>query len=77
MESSTNLTFGPYNFKYPELQLHADSAFLVGSFIDDEGKEQIKVNKWNRIFDFTKNTETGELNFKLIEPSKFEIVEIN
>jgi len=73
VESSTNLTFGPYNFKYPKLEEHSDSALLVGEFTDDEGKVQTKVNHWNQIFDFTKKAD-GELNFEFVKPEDFSIV---
>lgn len=54
VESSSNLTFAPYNLKYKYLKEHADLADLVGTFVDDDGITQTKVNKWNLIFDFTK-----------------------
>jgi hypothetical protein len=45
---------------------------LVGTFVDDDGKTQKKVNKWNLVFDFTKNSD-GHDNFKLISKSAFKI----
>jgi len=39
VESSSNLTFAPYNMKYPYLYQHAKAANLLGTFIDEEGKE--------------------------------------
>lgn len=38
VESSSGLTFAPYNFKYPLLHEHSLAADLVGEFIDDDGK---------------------------------------
>ena len=57
VESSSNLTFAPFNLKYAFLKPHSDTAQLNGTFTDDDGKVQTKVNKWNLIFDFTKNSD--------------------
>ena len=38
VESSSGLTFAPYNFKYPLLHEHSLAADLVGEFTDDDGK---------------------------------------
>ena len=73
VESSSGLTIGPYNFKYPYLQEHAVAADLVGEFTDDDGVVQKKVNHWSQVFDFTKR-EDGEPNYSLIQPSEFEII---
>ena len=74
VESSSNLTIGPYNFRYPYLESHAIAADLVGEFTDDDGVIQIKVNHWLSVFDFTKR-EDGELNYNLIQPSDFKIID--
>lgn len=73
MESSSNLTFAPYNFKYPQLQPHSEAAAIIGEFKDDEGVTQTKVNKWNLIFDFTEKVDAP--NFKLMKADKFKIVD--
>ena len=73
VESSSSLTFGPFNLKYPLLREHAEAADLLGTFVDDDGVTQNKVNKWKRVFDFTKN-EDGQLNFSLIKPEEFKVV---
>jgi len=74
VESSTNLTFAPYNFKYPLLEDHSNSAVILGKFTDEEGVVQEKVNKWNLIFDFTKNESKD--NFKLMKPSSFKVITV-
>lgn len=73
IESSADLTVAPYNFKYPQLQEHSLAANIVGQFTDDEGVVQDKVNKWNQVFDFTKQ-EDGTLNYKIIDPKEFKII---
>ena len=40
IESSSGLSFGPYNFKYGLLHEHAEKADLLGSFVDDDGVTQ-------------------------------------
>lgn len=75
VESSSNLTFAPYNLKYNLLKEHAVKADLIGTFVDDDGVTQNKVNKWNLIFDFTKS-DTGS-NFKLLSPTDFGIQEMD
>jgi protein XRP2 len=37
VESSSGLTIGPYNLRYPFLKEHALAADLVGEFTDDDG----------------------------------------
>ena len=37
VESSSDLIFAPYNFKYPQLKEHVDKAELIGEFTDDDG----------------------------------------
>jgi hypothetical protein len=66
IESSTNLTFGPYNVSYPLQDQHAEAADL-----------DIRENKWDMVFDFTDTNETGEKisHHSLIDPSLFKIVE--
>lgn len=73
VESSSGLTFAPFNLKYPLLKEHAEAADLLGTFIDDDGVLQTKVNKWKRIFDFTKNDD-GQLNFSLLKPEEFGVI---
>jgi len=46
----------------------------VGTFTDDEGVVQEKTNKWNQVYDFT-SKKAGGLNFTLVEPSSFKIVD--
>ena len=50
-----------------------DKAELIGNFTDDDGIIQQKVNKWSQIYDFTKKND-GSLNYKLLEPSDFELI---
>ena len=76
VESSSDLIFAPYNFKYPLLRQHVDKAELIGEFTDDDGVVQKKVNKWSQIYDFTKR-EDDALNFKLLDPSEFKIINCN
>lgn len=75
VESSSNLTFAPYNLKYSLLKEHAEAANLVGTFVDDEGVTHDKVNKWNLIFDFTKSQDKE--NFKLLNSSDFEVLGVD
>ena len=70
VESSNDLVFAPYNFKYNQLESHAKLANLLGEYKDDDGKTQTKFNKWNQIFDFTKQDTP---NFKLISVDKFKL----
>ena len=63
IESSASLTFAPYNFKYPGLVKQADAAGL-----------HKEVNKWDLIFDFTKQ-ESGELNYQIMEPKEWKMEE--
>lgn len=65
IESSSNLTFAPYNLAYPHLDRHVDASGL-----------DISQNKWDLVFDFTDTNETGEKesHHKLLDPSEFEIV---
>jgi len=65
IESSTNLTFAPWNLKYSKLDEQSVAAKIVGEFKDDEGTTMMKVNKWNQIFDFTTKPD-GTKNYKLI-----------
>ena len=74
VESSSALSFAPYNLQYPQLEEHAIKADLVGTFKDDEGVTQKRVNKWNLVFDFTKN-EDGPANFGLMGTDNFSIVQ--
>ena len=37
IESASNLIFAPYNLSYPYLKNHAESASLIGEFVDDAG----------------------------------------
>ena len=38
IESSDDLIFAPYNFKYQQLENHANLAQLLGEYKDDDGK---------------------------------------
>ena len=72
IESSSNLVFAPFNLKYPWLKEHSDKADVVGSFTDDDGVVQQKVNRWNQIHDFTKRKD-GKLNYKIMPTEHFSI----
>ena len=76
IESSTDLTFAPWNMKYDKLEEHSTAAKITGEFKDDEGTLMTKVNKWNQIFDFTKKSD-GTENYKFIEASNFKVYNIN
>ena len=73
VESSADLVVAPYNFKYPQLEAHCLAANIVGTFVNDDGDVQEKVNKWNQVFDFTKR-EDGVLNYSIMEPSQFSFI---
>ena len=62
VESSSNITFAPFNMRYPFLKEHSDAANITGDFVDDDGKTVTKTNHWNQIFDFTKRDD-GKLNY--------------
>ena len=64
IESSSGLTIGPFNWKYPLLKQHSVLAEVIGDFKDDSGTMVTKTNKWNLIFDFTKRDD-GALNYEL------------
>jgi hypothetical protein len=51
IESSSKITFGPYNVAYPLLDKHAEECGFDTS-----------ANKWDLIFDFTESS-SGEKNF--------------
>jgi hypothetical protein len=74
VESSSSLTFGPYNLTYPFLKSHSEAALIIGEYKDEEGQTFLKENKWKLIFDFTKDKE-GKQNFELKDPSNFSIVQ--
>lgn len=61
IESSSNLTFAPFNLAYPGLKEHAAKAKL-----------NTEVNKWDMIFDFTLNAK-GDLNFQVMDPKEWEV----
>lgn len=46
IESSSNLTFGPFNMKYPYLEEHsgAECANVIGKYTDDDGDVLDKRN---------------------------------
>ena len=75
IESSSGLTFAPYNMKYGLLKEHAVAGNLIGEFTDDDGVVQTKVNKWNLVHDFTKR-EDATLNYGLVTPEEFKFVEL-
>jgi protein XRP2 len=72
IESSTDLTFGPWNLKYTNLGAQSETAKIIGEFRDDEGTMMMKVNKWNQIFDFTTKPD-GQKNYKFVTASKFKV----
>ena len=76
VESSSGLTFAPYNFKYPLLKEHSLAADIVGEFTDDDGVVQKKINKWNLVFDYTKR-EDAQLNFSLIQQDQFKLLNLS
>ena len=61
IESSKNLKFAPYNVSYPLLDQHAAT---VGF--------DVTQNKWDLIFDFTKDD--AKLNYSFLDPSEFYTV---
>ena len=65
IESSSNLTFAPYNLAYPHLLEHFADANL------DSDK-----NRWDLVFDFTGTNADGkkEEHFKMLPPEEFAIV---
>lgn len=62
IESSNNLTIGPYNLCYPKLKEHVEKA---GFDVTD--------NRWDLVFDFTMN-KGGNLNYALIDPKDWQVV---
>jgi len=58
IESSTGLTFGPFNGGYPELAQHMQQAGMEAS-----------INKWSLIFDFNDPAKTGA-NYRIMSPSE-------
>jgi hypothetical protein len=64
IESSANLKFAPYNVAYPCLDEHVKA---VGF--------DISINKWELIFDFTKDDSGKTSNFTLLDPAEFKIIE--
>jgi len=67
IESSSALSFAPFNLKYPLLESHSTKANIIGESKDEDGNIQKKVNKWNQVFDFTKQAQ--EDNFKFVNPN--------
>ena len=61
IESSKNLKFAPYNVAYPLLDQHTVS---VGF--------DVTTNKWDLIFDFTKDD--AKLNYEFLDPAEFYTV---
>ena len=61
IESSKNIKFAPYNVSYPLLDQHAAT---VGF--------DVTQNKWDLIFDFTKDD--AKLNYSFLDPSEFYTV---
>lgn len=58
IEASSGLRFAPFNIGYPHLREHAEKANL-----------DIKINKWELIFDFSNK---GEMNFSEMDPSEWK-----
>ena len=58
IESSKNLKFAPYNVAYPLLDQHTAT---VGF--------DVTANKWDLIFDFTKDD--AKLNYEFLDPAEF------
>tara|TARA_B110000285_G_scaffold196856_1_gene228091 strand:+ start:276 stop:674 length:399 start_codon:yes stop_codon:yes gene_type:complete len=63
VESSTNLTFAPYNWQYTKQDEHIQAAGL---------DKQMEVNRWNLIHDFTPKGE-GELNYVELDTEEWEM----
>ena len=57
IESSAGIQVAPFNFAYPLLDKHCESADL-----------NIQENHWDLVHDFTER-EDGKLNYSIIEPS--------
>jgi hypothetical protein len=73
VESSTNLTFGPYNFKYPHLKQHSELLQLVGVWKDDDGQIKTRENLWDQIYDVNQPKD-GTKNTSLLEPMDFKVM---
>jgi len=58
IESSTSITFGPFNGGYPGLAQHIQQAGL-----------NVSVNKWSLVFDFNDPSKTGE-NHRVMSPDE-------
>ena len=73
IESSSNLKFAPYNVAYPFLDQHAAQ---VGFDTSNQNPivTHIGVNKWEQIFDFTKDDSGRKMNFELLDPSEFKMI---
>ena len=74
IESSSNLKFAPYNVAYPFLDQHAkdvgfDTSMVMFCWF------RIGVNKWELIFDFTKDASGQKKNFDLLDPSEFKFIQ--
>jgi len=61
IESSKNLKFAPYNVGYPLLDQHVAQVNF-----------DVTANKWDLIFDFTKDD--AKLNYAFLDPSEFYTV---
>lgn len=71
IESSSNLKFAPYNVAYPLLDQHAAQVGFDPSKL--RMANQVKeVNKWDLIFDFTKDDQ--KLNYQFLDPAEFKII---
>lgn len=66
IESSGNLTFAPYNVSYPLQDEHLTACELDPS-----------VNNWDKVFDFTDTSESGEktVHHNLLDPAEFQRID--
>jgi hypothetical protein len=73
------LKFAPYNFAYPHLDEHIKAVgfdvSMTNSIFSNFIFILLDVNKWELIFDFTKDENGEKKNFEHLDPSEFEFVE--
>ena len=55
LENSVDVTFAPYNFTYPDIDVHFSKAKL-----------NTNNNKWSEVFDFTPNLQ--KRNWSILSP---------
>lgn len=77
IESSSDLKFAPFNVAYPLLDQQVQSVgFDVSKYLSKVNQVimviYVDVNKWDMIFDFTKDEQ--KLNYSFVDPADFQIV---